>query len=63
MRIYSHWALPLALVGGAATLGVLALQAKRNRLHQSALLHKHQVHGWEDEGGNIEPAPSSKPIA
>ena len=63
MRTYSHWALPLALVGGAATLGVLALQAKRNRLHRSAILHKHLVQGWEGEGGNIEPAPSSDPVA
>jgi hypothetical protein len=63
MRSYSHWALPLALVGGAATLGVFALQARRNRLHHAGLLHKHQVDGWEGEGGNIEPVRSSDPLA
>ena len=62
MTTFRNWALPLVLVGGAATIGAFALQARRNRLHHARHLHKHQMQAWEGEGGNFEPVGSSDAV-
>jgi hypothetical protein len=59
MTTFRRWVLPLALMGGAATIGAFALQAKRKGSHRARHLHQHQMHAWEGEGGNFEPVGSS----
>jgi len=60
MTTFRRWALPLALVGGAATIGAFAMQARHNR--RTRHLHGQQVQAWEGEGGNFEPVGSSPDI-
>ena len=50
MIIFRHWAVPLALAGGA-TIGAFAMQARRHRLHRMTRQHASHVQAWENEGG------------
>ena len=63
MRRFSSWTLPFALLGGAASLGVFILQARRSRLHQTRHAHRDDMQAWESEGGNLEPLQSCDPLA
>lgn len=51
----------VAVAGGIALGGAIALGARRNRREQhAAQKHQHKVdlHQWEGEGGNLAPTPA-----
>ncbi len=59
MKIDKSWILLVAVVAGAAGGAAYALASHR-RGHKAAgkLQHKHDLRSWENEGGNLAPAPA-----
>ena len=60
MNIDKRWFFLLAIAAGAAGGAAVALTS-RSRHHRSAheLQHKKQLRSWENEGGNLAPAPGA----
>jgi hypothetical protein len=59
MSIDKRWILLIAVAAGAAG-GVVVALTSRNRKHRIAghLQHKEDIKSWENEGGNLKPAPT-----
>jgi len=60
MKIDQRWTFLLALFTSAAAGAAFALRS-RNRQHRAAHVaqHKLDLKSWENEGGNLAPAPAS----
>jgi len=54
MNIDIRWAKLFAACGGAAFASLL--RRKRRNEKQA---HKAELHGWENEGGNLAPSPEA----
>ena len=54
MSIVTRWTMLLAARGGAAFRALL-----RNKRYKEKQAHKVELHEWENEGGNLAPAPEA----
>ena len=54
MSIATRWPILLAACGGAALATLL-----RGKRHKEKQAHKAELHEWENEGGNLAPAPEA----
>lgn len=51
----------LALAGGAAVGAALTLTRRKRRRHVDTRQHKHDLHAWEGEGGNLATPEPARP--
>ena len=60
MNIDKRWILLLAVASGAAALASVAMRSRRRTLRtEHALEHATHLRSWENEGGNLAPAPAA----
>jgi len=61
MTMNRRWVVALAMVGGAAVGAAITLNRRNERRHAEERQHRHDLHAWEGEGGNLAPPPAAQP--